>query len=137
MTDPIDGLLGALIMTGWIAEAPTGQDEAYLLLTTPDPRAPVTMTLVADVLGVTGPPGSPGTDPDVRVEVTADGWITLHTPGGERMSRPGSDEWIAIARAAGRAVLVVGTAPMPAGLDPDLYTDRHGDTCRIALIPAA
>ncbi|MEU4249941.1 hypothetical protein AB0F15_21280 [Amycolatopsis sp. NPDC026612] len=35
------------------------------------------------------------------------------------------------------AVLVVGTAPMPAGMDPDLYTDQHGVTCRIALIPAA
>lgn len=36
MTGPIIGRRGALVLTGWIGEAPTGREEAYLLLATPD-----------------------------------------------------------------------------------------------------
>ena len=135
MIDPISGALGALVLTGWVASAPTGQDEAYLLLTTDDPRAAVTMPVVVALLGVTGPPGSPVTSPEVYVGVGPDGWLTLHTPGGERMSRPGHPEWHEVAARTGRVVLAVGTAPKPAGMDPDTYTDRHGDSCRIGLVP--
>lgn len=93
MSDPTSGTLGALVLTGWVAEAPTGQTEAFLLLTTDDPCATTTMSVVADVLGMTGPPGSPVTSPEVYVTIGADGWITLHTAGGERFHRPGVDLW--------------------------------------------
>lgn len=136
MSDPISGALGALVLTGWVAAAPTGRDEAYLLLTTPDPRADATMPAVADMLGLTGPHGSPTTSDEVYVTVGGDGWLTLHTPGGERLQRPAGGEWSRTATATGRVVLVVGTAPMPAGMHPDVYTGRYGDGCRIGLVPA-
>lgn len=137
MTDPITGRFGALVLGSWVAEAPTGQDEAFLLLTTPDQRARITMPAVATMLGLTGPPGSTCTDPETRVTVGADGWLMLHTPGGEQFPHPGGDEWRTVARATGRAVLVVGTAPMPPGMAEDAYTDRHGGTAVIGLVPVA
>lgn len=134
VADPINGRLGALVLTGWVADAPTGQDEAFLLLTTPDERAPALMPVVADAIGVGTTPGAPVTDPDVHVTIGVDGWITLHVPG-DRYTRPGAAEWEHTAKTTGRAILVVGCAPMPAGLDPDTYTEQYGDTCRIGIVP--
>lgn len=138
MYDPIDGALGALVLGGWIAPAPTGHDEAYLLLTTPDERAPVTMPLVADALGLSRP-GTVTTMPiaDTRVEIGADGWATLHTPGGGRYTRPVGGEWAQIARDRRQVVLCVGAAPMPYRMDPDTYTERYGDRIALGLIPAS
>jgi hypothetical protein len=136
-TNPIDGDLGSLTAFGWIAETPTGHDEAFLLLTTPDPRAPHTMAAIADLLGLPA-----GADIDildtVTAQVGADGWLTLHV-GPDRLERPVDRpvdaEWTQTAHARGRLVLVIGTAPMPAGMDPDQYTDRHGSECRLGLVP--
>src|SRR5215471_8627007 len=58
VTDPIEGQLGSLVLSRWVAKAPTGHDEAYLLLATPDERAPTTMALLAEALGLsTDEPG--------------------------------------------------------------------------------
>lgn len=133
MTDPIGGRHGALVLSGWVAEAPTGHDEAYLLLTTPDERAAVTMPQVAAGLGLT--PGQVATSGvGAVVEIGADGWLTL-AAGGERYSRPANAEWQATARTRRQVVLVVGVAPMPPGMDVDTYTTRHGDEAAIGLVP--
>lgn len=134
MLDPIAGHLGALVLTGWVAPAPTGQDEAFLLLTTDDSQAPQTMPAVADLLGLTGPPGSASTDPAVYVTL-GEGWLTLHGPEGQRFTRPSGPEWSDTAAITGRVVLVVGAEPMPVGMHPDDYTDRCGATSRIGLVP--
>ncbi|SRR6266545_2565537 len=133
--DPISGDLGMLVLAGWVAQAPTGRDEAFLLLTTDDGRAPETMPMVADLLGLTETPGRVTTSGEVYVSIAADGWLTLHVPGDERYVHPGGDEWRATATATGQVVLVVGTAPMPPGMDADTYVHRYGDTCRLGLIP--
>ncbi|RKR92751.1 hypothetical protein BDK92_7230 [Micromonospora pisi] len=138
MSDPIEGRLGTLVLGGWIAPAPTGHDEAFFLLTTPDKRAALTMPVVAATLGL----GAAGTvterpDPEVRVEIGADGWATLHTPGGERFTRPVAAEWAQIAHERGQVVLCVGMAPMPPGMNEDAYTDRYGVKIALGLVPAA
>lgn len=135
MSDPIEGMYGSLVLTGWVAEAPTGRDEAFLLLTTPDPRAPTTMPAVAAALGLTGPPGSSTAEPAVHVTIGPDGWITLATPGVQRFSHPGGEEWRTVARQTMRAVLVVGFAPKPPGMDADTYTDQLGDNAALGLVP--
>lgn len=130
MGDPISGSLGELVMSGWVAAAPTGYDEAYLLLTTPDPRAPTTMAAVADVLGlVVGQIAETGV---AHVEITS-GWAEL-VVAGQRFSRPVNSMWEATARERGQVVLAVGTAPRPAGMDEDTYTGRHGDEVAIGIV---
>jgi hypothetical protein len=126
---------GALALTGWVAPAPTGHEEAYLLLVTVDPARAADMPAVADALGLTGLAGSLSTDPTVHVTVGSDGWITLHTPGGETLSRPGGAEWVDVAVATRRVVLVVGMAPMPSAVHPDRYTQRYGATSRLGMVP--
>ena len=131
MNAPTGGRYGALVLSGWVALAPTGRDEAFLMLTTPDEGAESTMPLVAAGLGLT--PGRVG-DADAAVELGVDGWVTL-LAAGERWARPVNDVWAATARARGRVVLVVGMAPMPAGMDVDAYTERYGGRAAIGLAP--
>ncbi|WP_018807290.1 hypothetical protein [Salinispora arenicola] len=135
MANPIDGRLGSLVLTDWVAPAPTGHDEAYLLLTTPDSRAFKTMPLLAQAIGL-GEPGTVTATPAADTWVAlGDRWVTLHTPG-ERFARPVDDEWTQIARARRQVVLCVGAAPMPPHMDPDTYTARHDAQIAIGLIPA-
>jgi hypothetical protein len=141
MSDPT-GRFGALQLAGWIGDAPTGNEEAFLLMTTsgmPEVAAEVTMPVVADILGLDANPGAVTTHPraDVRVEVRADSWVTLHIPGGERFERPVSQEWAALARKRGQVVLVVGYAPMSAGLGEEEYLERHAAQVVIGLVPAS
>jgi hypothetical protein len=135
VTDPIEGALGALVLSGWIAEAPTGQDEAYLMLTTPDERAPQTMPLVAEVFGIRLGQFAGEADA-VTVSIGDDLWARL-SAGGQAFERPVSAEWAQVARRTGRVVLVVGGEPFPAGMDADTYTERHGASAGIALVKVA
>lgn len=135
MTDPIEGRFGSLIMSGWIAETPdTGKDGAFMLLTTPDSRASVTMPLVADALGFNPAHGSmtPAPAADTWVEVK-DGWATLHIPGGEKFDRPVSAEWAELARKHSRVILVIGYAPSRSDEAADAYVDRAMPTARFSF----
>ena len=139
MTDPIAGQYGELVLTAWYATAPdTGRDAAFLLLATPDERAPYTMPLVAQALGLRPQPGS--LTPDVtgmRVRIDADLWLHLEAPGGVDYTRPVTGEWVGVARADGRVVVMVGYEPMPAHQHPDAYTDRLqiSDRFVIGIVP--
>jgi hypothetical protein len=134
MTDPIEGRLGALLMSGWIGEGPDGSEYAYLLLTTPDERAPETMPLVANLLGLE--PGRVIVDYQggAVVELGADRWAGL-VVGGERFERPVSPEWAVLARDRGVVVVVVGVVPHRQGVAELAYVERSGATAALGLLP--
>ncbi|TDC02647.1 hypothetical protein E1091_00150 [Micromonospora fluostatini] len=135
--NPIEGAHGKLIMGGWIGETPQGQEEVFLLLTTPSPTAGESMTAIASGLGL-----RPATDPRDPVEVPVeaagvairdDGWLRLHI-GNDHAERPVHVEMIDMARARRRVVLVVGTKPMPPGVAEDAYIDAHGGAAWLGLV---
>lgn len=144
VTDPTAIHPGTLVMSGWIAETPdTGRDGAFLLLTTPDSQASVTMPRVAKVLGFDPRRGAMTATPsaDVRVEIEACGgelWATL-TAHGQKFTRPVSGEWGCLAREHGRVILVVGYAPSRGDEAPDAYIDRVLPDSGLAfgIVPAA
>lgn len=126
MIDPIEGEFGALILSGWIADAPdTGRDAAFLLAATSDGRAPATMPLVADAFGLSPRAGSmtPSPSGDGRVELSGDGWAYLRA-GDAVYQRPVTAQWADVARADGRVVLVVAFRPLPAGAPVEPFKDR-------------
>ncbi|MUN41388.1 DUF5949 family protein [Actinomadura litoris] len=126
MTDPIEGEFGALILSGWIADAPdTGRDAAFLLAAVSDDRAAVTMPIVAEAFGLSSQAGSMTSRPsgDGRVELTSDGWAYLRA-GDAVYQRPVSSEWADVARVDGRVVLVVAFRPLPAGAPVEPFVDR-------------
>lgn len=137
MTDPIAGELGELILSGWWGDAPDGGDAAFLLLGTSDERAPRTMPLVANVLGLDPAPGSftPSPASDVHVTISEDGWVTLHTPGGERFSHPVDREWIGPARARGWVALTVSFLPMLGSENAGQHAERAADHAVVGLAP--
>lgn len=135
--DPIDGYLGALDMSGWIADAPTGQEEAYILLTTPVPEARERMPLLAVVLGLTPTPGvTMHPCAGARIELRPGTWTAIMADTTLLGERPMSDEWVELARTRGRVVVAVGYAPLGVGDDIDEYTERHGAEISLGLIPA-
>lgn len=137
MTDPIAGELGELIMSGWWGDAPDGGDAAFLLLGTPDKRASRTMPLMAGILGLDPTPGAFTESPssDIHVTISDDGWATLHTPGGERFSRPVDPQWVAPARARGWVAVAVSFLPMLSNEDGGAHIERAADHAVIGLVP--
>lgn len=132
MTNPLAAdRLAALTMTGWLALAPTGRTEAFLLLTTRDPGGAYQMAATAMALGLST--GAPRHLPHVHVDVSEPGAIVL-VIGGERFTRPGSGTWRAMAVKRDQVVLAVGIAPMPEGMAVDQYTRHYGPTCALAII---
>lgn len=125
---------GAVLLSTWVAPAPTGQEEAFVLLTAADAEGAERMPLIADGFGLPRRAGGWVTNPDVGAVIDGRGWIGV-VAGGTQFTRPGNDVWRVTAERTGRAVLVVGLAAMPAGMGPDVYTDRHGGLCRIGLVP--
>lgn len=125
MVDPIDGVLGALVLTGWIGETPEGRDSPYLMFTTPDDRAPHTMPIVATALGMDPRPGKMTPTPKhARVTLDGDRWITVHAEGGVTWPYRVSDEWERLARTQKRVVVAVAYRPMKAGVDPFTFVDE-------------
>lgn len=125
MVDPIDGVLGQLVLTGWIGETPEGRWSPYLMFTTPDPRAPDTMPIVADVLGMNPTPGTMTPTPEhARVTLDGDRWVTVHAAGGFTWPYRVSEEWEQLAREQARVVVSVAYRPMKSGVDPFGFVDE-------------
>lgn len=138
--DPIDGAFGALILSGWIADAPdTRRDAAFLLAATSDPRAAASMPVVAEGLGLSPRGGTMTERPagDARVELAADGWAYLRA-GEAVYQRPVSAEWADVARADARVVLVVAFRPLPAGVAVEPFVDAlmGASAFSLGLLPA-
>ncbi|MFC6080889.1 hypothetical protein [Sphaerisporangium aureirubrum] len=137
--DPIEGRFGQVLVSGWISETPdTGEDGAYMLLTTPDQRAHITLPLVAEVLGLKSAAGSMTMAPAADTWVSIDGtWATLHAPGGEKFARPMSEEWASLAGQHSRVVLAIGYAPARSDEGPDEYMNRVLPVGKfvVALVP--
>lgn len=133
----LGGELGDLILSGWWGDAPDGGDAAFLLLATPDERAAITMPLVASTLGLDPDPDvfTEAPQSDVHVTISDDGWATLHTPGGERFSRPVGADWIAPARARGWVALAVSYLPMGGNEDAGQHAERAAGNAAIGLVP--
>ena len=105
VTDPIEGQLGSLVLSRWVAKAPTGHDEAYLLLATPDERAPTTMALLAEALGLsTDEPGRRLPHDTAHVRIEADSWIRL-VVAGQALTRLSGPEWTTTVQERRQAVL--------------------------------
>lgn len=124
---------GDVEVTGWIADGPAGQDEAYLLATPTgtgqvDP-APAMADLIAE-MGLAA--GDVRAAPGLTAELDGDTAI-VRAHGTEMFRRPTADEWADTARAAGRVVLVIGTRPVRG--DVDAYTSRYGSELALALLP--
>ncbi len=128
MADPIDGVLGSLVLAGWIGETPEGRDSPYLMFTTPDDRAAHTMQLVAMALGIDPTPGAMTPDPEYARITLDDGlWITVHGAEGVTWPYRVSQEWADLARAQQRVVVTVAYRPMKSGVDPLRFADALGD----------
>lgn len=111
--DPIEGRFGQVVMTGWIGETPEGRESPYLMMGTPDDRAPVTMPLVAEALGLDPTPGSMTPVPAaVRITLDGDRWISVRHAGAPFTYRV-SEEWERMARQQRRVVLVLYLRPLP------------------------
>ena len=126
-SDPVEGVYGQLVINGWIGQSPDGDDFANLLLATPDERAPHTMPLVAEALGINPQPGSMTTEP-TNARVCLDGglWITLDA--GDAGRHPGrvSEEWEQVARDRGRVLLSVAYRPLPPNADVFEFVEALG-----------
>lgn len=130
-TDPIIGLHGQIIMTGWIDTDPhTGTDIAFVYLATPgtptsSPRD--TMPLVAQAFGLDPAIGTMTEHPATRAHLTfaEGGWARLELGDGKtHCEHPGSPEFREVATARGQFVLVISHLPMPAGLDQQAHIDH-------------
>jgi hypothetical protein len=137
ITDPTAGEWGELIMGGWWGSAPDGGDAAFLLLGTPDKRAPRTMPLMASLLGFNPTPRAftATLDSDIHATISDDGWVTLHTPGGERVAHPVPQEWIGPARARGWVAVAISYVPMTSDEDAGQHAERAADDSVIGPVP--
>lgn len=136
MTSPLGGKLGDLLLSAWIGETPDGTEAVYLLLTTDDHRAPVTMPLVAGALGLNPTPNTvtPTVDPThCHATISPDHWIHIN-PGGTHLTAPLPAEGTDMLRAQRRAVLVIGHQPMPADTDGPGYVERHPTATSLGVI---
>ncbi|GAB3860572.1 hypothetical protein ACFPIJ_27575 [Dactylosporangium cerinum] len=125
---------GDLTTNGWVALAPSGQDEAFLMLTTDYPLAAIVMGVIAETLGV-----EPG-----RVCRTPMSTVTVHTHDDQqvalviddlRLLQPVNDTWLDVARETGRVVFVLGTAPKPSDMDVDIYKERFAEGMALGFAP--
>ncbi|MFC1418605.1 DUF5949 family protein [Streptacidiphilus cavernicola] len=130
--NPLTGLFGQLIMTGWIGEDPRdGTDIAFIYLGTPADGATGTpaaeaMAAAASALGLNPQPGSMTENPaaSTHLTFTDDGWAQLSFPSGENVQHPGSLEWRTVAQHRGTAVLVLTYLPLLPGEDTTAHCDQ-------------
>jgi len=141
MTDPMSGLFGQLIMSGWIGTDPrNGQDIAFLYLGTPGdgttgaPAAEV-MPAAAAALGLNPQGGTMTEQPsaDTHVTFTPQGWIDLRFPNGDGVQHPGNAPWRAVAEQRGQVVLAVTYLPLKSELGVEEHCDRSVDADQISL----
>ena len=94
------------------------------MFTTPDERAPHTMPIVAEALGMNPQPGTMTPSPE-HARVTLDGemWITVHAAGGVTWPYRVSQEWEDLAREQLRVVISVAYRPMPTGVNAFAFVD--------------
>lgn len=138
----VDAVAGMpLSLAGWIGTTPDGTEAAYLLLCSPDERAPVAMPLIAGVLGLDHRGGAITTSADGATYVTVDEDLqaTLVCPGAGRWSRPVDKEWAGLARARGQVVLTVAYRPLAADADILLEVEQMGAASQrtLGLVPVA
>lgn len=146
MTNPIAGLFGQLIMSGWVGQDPRdGRDIAFVYLGTPGDGASgaaagEVMPAVASALGLDPTPGTMTEKPtaDTHVKFTRDGWIDLRIPGGEGLPHPGSPEWRRVARRRRQVVLALTYLPLLSAEGVEAHCDRSVDAgaFSLGLIPA-
>lgn len=130
--NPLTGLFGQLIMTGWIGEDPRdGSDIAFVYLGTPadgatGATAAEVMSAAASALGLNPQPGTMTEDPTASTHLgfAADGWARLAFPNGESVQHPGSPQWRAVAEKRGQAVLALTYLPLLAGEGTEAHCDR-------------
>ncbi|MEV0649952.1 DUF5949 family protein [Phytomonospora sp. NPDC050363] len=135
---PSTGQLGALITYGWAAEAPTGREEAFVMLYTAgtnqaDPRD--TMPRFAAAIGATDahagrPPAR--IDPALARIITTPHTVTIHV-GDTQFTRPSHPEWHALAARSGMAILVVSYLPADAAVSEGIYADQVTDSGQYAI----
>lgn len=140
--DVVDAIGGMpLSLAGWIGTTPDGTEAAYLLLCSPDERAPVAMPLIAGVLGLDHRGGAMTTSPDEAPYVTVeeDLQATLVCPGAGRWSRPVDEEWAGLARTRRQVVLTVAYRPLAADADILLEVEQLAAAaqCTLGLVPVA
>ncbi|MFF1547176.1 DUF5949 family protein [Streptomyces sp. NPDC058291] len=141
MTNPLEGLFGQIIMSGWIGTDPRdGQDIAFVYVGTPGDgstgaTASEVMPAVAKVLGLNPQAGTMTEQPsaDTHVTFTADGWIDLRFPNGEGVQHPGSAEWRAVAQRRGEVVLTLTYLPLSSALGVEEHCDRSVDAGQFSL----
>ena len=141
MTDPLSGLFGQLVMSGWVGTDPRdGQDIAFVYLGTPAdgatgaPAAEV-MPAVASALGLNPQPGTmtEKLTADTHVTFTPDGWIDLRFPNGEGVQHPGGQEWRAVAEQRAEVVLALTYLPLVSEVGVEEHCDRSVDAGRFSL----
>lgn len=140
-SDVVDTIAGMpLFLAGWIGTTPDGTEAAYLLLCSPDERAPVAMPLIAGVLGLDRR-GAMTASPDGATYVTVeeDLQAVLVCPGAGRWSRPVDEEWAGLARARRQVVLTVAHRPLAADADILLEVEQMAaaSQCTLGLVPVA
>lgn len=134
MSDPNNRRFGPLICTALVTVTPIGEEAAYLLVATSDERAPV-----AEALDLDPRPGA--FTPRVTGAIAElDDVVYLKDAGVPLLAcRPLTAEWAALARETGRVVLVVGYAPMPAGMPVETYSEQivKSGQLVVGLVPLA
>lgn len=141
MTDPLAGLLGQIIMSGWIGTDPrNGQDIAFVYLGTPadgatGAKAEEVMPAVAAALGLNPQAGTMTEKPsiDTHVTFTTDGWIDLRFPNGDGVQHPGGREWRAVAERRAEAVLALTYLPLKSQIGVEEHCDRSVDAGKFSL----
>lgn len=107
--------------SSWVTRGPSGDEAAYLLLTTTvvDPvAAQVAMSHLAQALGLRGP-GTMGRSRQLTASIAES---RLSIAGGEvEVAQSLSADWVRAAGDRGTMALVIGLDPMPAGCDPQRY----------------
>jgi hypothetical protein len=131
-------LFGSLVSTGWIAPGPAGAEEAFLLLGAVgdgmiDPE--IGMRAAADSLGaqVGAVRELAGTVAVIDKALVLQ--VALQHAGVVLCRRLVTAEWVAIAVAAGRIVLVLTLDPLPETPAPVEAVTDHPERCAVGLVP--
>lgn len=140
MTDPIAGLFGQLVMSGWIGVNSRDQrDMSFVYLGSPGGGGlglPVqeVMPMLAEGLGLNPTPGAftEGPTADTQLRLGSFG-AELRYPGGTYGPRPVSDEWRQVAARRGQVVLALSYLPWPAGVDAEQHCPESVAAGQFAL----